>query len=60
MQQDKTPTPNVDEFDPNVDPGASKDVPLPPDVEDRAPIEETNPESRPAKDPIEPPPMPLL
>lgn len=60
MQQDKTPMPDVDDFDPSIDPGANKDVPLPPDVQDRNPIEEPEPEPPRVEDPIEPPPMPLL
>lgn len=52
--------PDVDDFDPSIDPGANKDVPLPPDVQDRNPIEEPEPEPPRVEDPIEPPPMPLL
>ena len=62
--------PEVDDFDPNADPGATKglgkkqepedDVPLPPDVEDREPVEEPEPEPSPVEDPFEPPPKPLL
>lgn len=43
MQQDKTPMPDVDDLDQDYDPGANKDVPLPPDVEDRSAIEEPGP-----------------
>ena len=67
MQQDKTPMPDVDDFDPNVDPGANRgtgrkrdsnddgltdeDVPLPPDVEDRNAIEEPDPTPPAVEDP---------
>ena len=75
MQQGITPMPDVDDFDPNVDPGANRglgekrdsddsatdeDVPLPPDVEDRESIEEPEPEPSPIEEPFEPPPPPLL
>ena len=70
MQQGITPMPEVDDFDPNADPGANKglgkkrepedDVPLPPDVEDRKPVEEPEPEPSPVEEPFEPPPKPLL
>ena len=43
MQQDKTPMPDVDDLDQGYDPGANKDVPLPPDVKDRNAIEEPEP-----------------
>lgn len=70
MQQGITPMPDVDEFDPNADPGASRgfgrkrddpdgltdeDVPLPPDVEDRESIEEPGPDPLPIEDPRNPP-----
>lgn len=68
MQHGITPMPDGDDFDPNADPGANRglgekrdpadDVPLPPDVEDREPVEE--PESSPVEDPFEPPPPPIL
>ncbi|MDI1242016.1 MAG: hypothetical protein PSX80_08870 [bacterium] len=51
MQQDKTPMPDVDDLDQDYDPGASKDVPLPPDVEDRNAIEEPDPTPPAVKDP---------
>lgn len=75
MQQDKTPTPDVDEFDPNVDPGANRgigkkrdtedgvtdeDLPLPPDVADRESIEEPEPEPPAIKEPYAPPPPSIL
>lgn len=65
MQQGITPMPDVDDFDPNADPGANRglgrdDAPLPPDVEDREPVEEPIPEPSPIDDPFEPPPKPLL
>jgi hypothetical protein len=64
------PMPDVDDFDPNADPGASRglgdkqsdgndsadeDVPLPPDVRDREPVEEPGPEPVPVEDPRDPP-----
>lgn len=75
MQQDKTPMPDVDDFDSNVDPGANRgigkkrdsddgatdeDVPLPPDVKDRESIEEPDPEPAPVEEPFVPPPPPIL
>jgi len=75
MQQGITRMPDVDDFDPNADPGANRglgekrdpddsstdeDVPLPPDVEDRESIEEPEPEPSPIEEPFEPPPPPLL
>lgn len=70
MQQGITPMPDVDDFDPNVDPGANRglddkpgrdeDVPLPPDVEDREPVEEPDPTPSPVEEPFVPPPPPLL
>ena len=75
MQQGITPMPDVDSFDPNMDPGASRvpgksrgssdgltdeDVPLPPDVEDRESIEEQDPQPPSIEEPFEPPPRPLL
>lgn len=63
MEQDKTPMPDVDDFDPNIDPGANRgigkkpddNVSLPPDVEDREPVEEPDPEPLPVEDPRDPP-----
>ena len=55
MQQDKTPMPDVDDFDPNSDPGARDDVPLPPDVEDREPVAEPDPKPPAIEDPRNPP-----
>lgn len=64
MQQGITPMPDVDEFDPNADPGArpgigrkpdEDDVPLPPDVEDREPVEEPDPQPPAVEDPRDPP-----
>jgi hypothetical protein len=70
MQQDKTPMPDVDDFDPNADPGANRgtgdkpaagdDIPLPPDVEKREPVEEPDPEPNPVEEPFVPPPPPIL
>jgi hypothetical protein len=71
MQQGITPVPDVDDFDPNVDPGGNKgldekreaedqDVPLPPDVTDREPVEDPRPEPPPVEEPFEPPPKPIL
>jgi len=69
MQQNKTPMPDLDTFDPNIDPGASRDpgvkrddaegvtdedLPLPPDVRDRESIEEPDPEPAPFRDPNKP------
>lgn len=74
MQQGITPMPDVDDFDPNVDPGASRglgrksdggdgltdeDLP-PPDVEDRESIEDPEPQPSPVEEPFVPPPPPLL
>lgn len=47
--------PDVDDFDPNADPGAHNDVPLPPDVEDREPVEEPEPTPPAVEDPRDPP-----
>jgi hypothetical protein len=55
--------PDVDDFDPNADQGASNifdkkpadELPLPPDVKDREPIGEPEPESPPVEDPRDPP-----
>ncbi|MEO5859239.1 MAG: hypothetical protein ABIR33_09855 [Pyrinomonadaceae bacterium] len=60
MQQDKTPTPDVGDLDQNIDPGASKEVPLPPDVKDRETIEEPEPTPPKVEEPDEPAPRPLL
>jgi len=75
MQQGITPTPDVDSFDPNIDPGASRtpgksrdssdgltdeDIPIPQDVEDRESIEEPNPEPSLIEEPFEPPSKPPL
>ncbi len=60
MQQDKTPKPDVDDFDPNVDPGTSRDVPMPPDVERREPVEEPEPTPPAVQEPFEPRPKPFL
>ena len=75
MQQGITPMPDVDDFDPNVDPGANRglgskrdtsdgltdeDIPLPPDVKHRESIEEAIPEPSPIDEPFEPPPKPLV
>lgn len=65
MQQDRTPTPDVDTFDPDIDPGNSKkpnprredesytdeDLPLPPDVEKREPVREPDRAEVPVGDP---------
>jgi hypothetical protein len=51
MQQDKTPMPDVDDLDQNIDPGANKDIPLPPDVEDRSPVQEPDPRPPAVEDP---------
>lgn len=63
MQQGITPMPDVDVFDPNADPGGRQeigekttdDIPLPPDVEDREPIEEPEPQPPAVEDPRDPP-----
>jgi hypothetical protein len=60
MQQDKTPMPDVDDLDQNIDPGANKDVPLPPDVEKREPVEEPEPEPPAVEEPDETPTRPIL
>lgn len=71
MQQGITPVPDVDDFDPNADPGGNKgldekrgpddqDVPLPPDVEERESIEDPRPEPPSIEEPFEPPPKPIL
>ena len=75
MQQGITPMPDVDDFDPNADPGAYRGlgdkrvpnddsaddgIPQPPDVEKREPIEEPEPEPSPVEEPFEPPPKPIL
>lgn len=75
MQQDKTPIPDVNDFDPNADPGANRgsdekrdsddggsdeDVPLPPDAEDRESIEEPGPDPPAIEEPSVPPPPPIL
>lgn len=69
MQQDKTPMPEVDKFDPDIDRGAGRgpgwdqtnddgvsedEIPLPPDVEDRESIEEPDPKPVPIEDPERP------
>ena len=72
MQQGITPMKDVDEFDPNVDPAGNEglgrkqdetdgprdeDLPLPPDVEDREPIEEPDVDPPQVRDPRGEPPM---
>jgi len=65
MQQDRTPTPDVDTFGPDIDPGNGKqpnprredesftdqDLPLPPDVEKRQPVQEPECGETPIGDP---------
>ena len=70
MQQGITPMPDVDDFDPNIDPGArsgpmgkrdpsdettDEDIPLPPDVEERESIEEPGPDPPKIEHPENPP-----
>ena len=66
MQQDKTPTPDVNTFDPNEDLGerpaphssdgsTDEDLPLPPDVLERESIEEPGGEPPKVEDPTNPP-----
>ncbi|HEX6279080.1 MAG TPA: hypothetical protein VFZ49_03605 [Pyrinomonadaceae bacterium] len=65
MQRDKTPMPDVNTFDPNIDPGerpirdtndglTDEDLPLPPDVKDRESIEEPDPEPPAVENPDKP------